>query len=65
MTIGSEIRRIRESKGITQTQLAELVGSGQKQIYRWETDIQDITVGKLEQIARAMKCKFTIGGKGK
>jgi transcriptional regulator with XRE-family HTH domain len=61
--IGSEIRTIRESKGLSQRELAELIGSDQKQIYRWETGKQGITVERLEQIARALKTKFVIGGK--
>jgi len=63
MQIGSEIRTIRESKGLSQRELAELIGSDQKQIYRWETGKQDITVERLERIAKVLKTKFVIGGK--
>lgn len=60
MSISEQIKLARLSAGISQDALAELIGSDQKQIYRWENGKQSPSVDKLELIAKALKCKFVI-----
>lgn len=51
---GATIRRLREAKGITQTQLAELIGVGCKAVSKWETGkgLPDITL--IEPLSNAL-----------
>ena len=51
MNIGENIRTIRENKNMTQTQLAEKVGTTQSQIGKYERNEQDMTVYRLVEIA--------------
>lgn len=51
MNIGENIRTIRENKNMTQTQLAEKVGTTQSQIGKYERNEQDMTVLRLVEIA--------------
>ena len=51
MNIGENIRTIRENKNMTQTQLAEKVGTTQSQIGKYERGEQDMTVYRLVEIA--------------
>ena len=51
---GTTIKRLREAKGITQSQLAEQIGVGSKAVSKWETakGLPDITL--IEPLARAL-----------
>ena len=51
---GTTIKRLREAKGITQSQLAEKIGVGSKAVSKWETakGLPDITL--IEPLARAL-----------
>lgn len=51
---GTTIKRLREEKGITQTQLANEIGVGSKAVSKWETakGLPDITL--LEPLAKAL-----------
>ena len=51
---GATIKRLREAKGITQTQLAEQIGVGDKAVSKWETakGLPDITL--IEPLAKAL-----------
>ena len=51
---GAAIKRLREEKGITQTQLAEQIGVGSKAVSKWETakGLPDITL--IEPLAKAL-----------
>ena len=51
---GAMIRRLREEKGITQTELAERIGVGSKAVSKWETakGLPDITL--IEPLAKAL-----------
>ena len=51
---GATIKRLREEKGITQTQLANEIGVGSKAVSKWETakGLPDITL--LEPLAKAL-----------
>lgn len=51
---GATVKRLREAKGITQTQLAEKIGVSSKAVSKWETakGLPDITL--IEPLARAL-----------
>ena len=51
---GATIKRLREAKGITQTQLAERIGVSGKAVSKWETakGLPDITL--IEPLAKAL-----------
>ena len=51
---GATVKRLREAKGITQTQLAEEIGVSSKAVSKWETakGLPDITL--IEPLARAL-----------
>ncbi len=51
---GATIKRLREAKGITQTQLAGQIGVGSKAVSKWETakGLPDITL--IEPLSRAL-----------
>lgn len=51
---GTTIKRLREAKGITQTQLAELIGVSSKAVSKWETakGLPDITL--IEPLSLAL-----------
>ena len=55
MTIGERIRYAREKKGITQTELANLVKSTKQNIYKYENGIiTNIPSDKIEMIAAVL-----------
>jgi DNA-binding XRE family transcriptional regulator/desulfoferrodoxin (superoxide reductase-like protein) len=51
---GATIKRLREEKGLTQSQLADLIGVGSKAVSKWETakGLPDITL--IEPLAKAL-----------
>ena len=51
---GATVKRLREEKGLTQSQLADLIGVGSKAISKWETakGLPDITL--IEPLAKAL-----------
>ena len=53
-TAGQNIKDAREAAGISQTELAERIGTTRQQIGKYETDTQDMTVARLVQIATAL-----------
>lgn len=46
----------RESRGLTQQQLADRIGSTKSSISRWEGSSRDVTFGALGAIAEALNC---------
>jgi len=52
--IGDQIRKIRESFGITQMQLAEKIGVTYQQIQKYEKGRSNISIKRLYEIAKAM-----------
>ena len=52
---GATIKKLREKKGITQMQLAELIGVSSKAVSKWETakGLPDITL--IEPLAKALE----------
>ena len=55
-TVGANIRKAREAAGMTQTDLAEKVGSSQSVIGRYERGEMDPTASRLVEIIRAIGC---------
>lgn len=53
-TVGDAIRDKRKEKGLTQTQLAKIVGVTPGAISRWETSDREPTVAMYEKIMKAM-----------
>lgn len=52
MTIGERIRSIRQSKGVSQTELATAIGVSKQNLYKYETNIiTSIPSDKIEAIA--------------
>lgn len=55
-TVGRNIRRIREMRGLTQSQLASLVGYNDRStIAKVETGINDVTTETVAVFAKALK----------
>ena len=55
-TNDSTIARLRMERGLTQTQLAELIGCPQQTITRWETGQRNPGMKSLVKLARALEC---------
>ena len=56
MTIGERIKAIREENGMTQTELADAIGTTKQNIYKYESNIvTDIPSDRIEAIARVFK----------
>jgi transcriptional regulator with XRE-family HTH domain len=52
--VGARMRERRTMLGLTQHQVAELVGVAYQQAYKYETGANRIAVGRLHQIAQAL-----------
>lgn len=48
---GINIKELRKEKGLTQTQLAKIIGVTQGAIYFWEKEINEPTVGYIIKLA--------------
>lgn len=60
INIGAEIKQVRLKAGLTQEQLADLIGSYKANISRIESGEQNVTIIMLEKIAKALKRKMKI-----
>jgi len=59
--IGSQIRHMRKLRGLTQDQLADMVGGGGKQfINKVELGKKHITIAMMEKICAALDCNMQI-----
>ncbi|MCM1226034.1 MAG: helix-turn-helix domain-containing protein [Clostridium sp.] len=57
--MANNIKEIREQKGISRKELAELSGVHYKKITDYENcyiNIENVTVGNLNRIAKALEC---------
>lgn len=54
LTIGQSIKKVRESKKITQTKLAEITGHSRCVICKWETDKRTPLITAVIDIADAL-----------
>ena len=57
--IGQNIRTIRESRGLTQAQLADRVGVSSGTVSSWEVDRTEPNIGMIEKISVALNCQKT------
>lgn len=51
MSIGKNIKALRESKGISQLELGQIVGVSDKAVSTWENDLKVPRMGKIQQMA--------------
>lgn len=54
MTIGQRIRAWRESRGLSERQLAEAIGVTPPAVYQWERHGKSPTIANLQEIADAI-----------
>ena len=54
--IGENIRKRREALGMSQTDLANEVGTNRSAICKYETGIREMGIGKLAEIAEVLDC---------
>ena len=54
MTIGEQIKKIRQEKGLLQKELGEKLGVSQQMIGQWETGRANPKIGTLQKIADAL-----------
>lgn len=52
---GNIIRRLREERGITQKELAEIISVSDKTISKWETNRGLPDIGVIEELAKALR----------
>lgn len=52
--LGARLREVRKKQKITQMKLAEMIGSNQWQIVKYEKGMQDMPVTRLYEIAKAL-----------
>ena len=51
MSIGSNIKQLRESHGLTQAQLGQIAGVTDKAVSTWESDVKVPRIGAVQKIA--------------
>lgn len=51
MSIGSNIKALREARNITQKELADIIGVSDKAVSTWELDIKTPRMGSIQKIA--------------
>lgn len=54
----SKLARVRITRGLTQTQLAEMVGCTRVDVSRWERGTHAMGAQRLAQMARALGCRI-------
>lgn len=54
--IGENIKRLREEKGLTQAQLAEMLPCSQVLIVLWERGDRNVTSTYIPHLCRALDC---------
>lgn len=59
MTIGKNIRSLRERRGLTQDELAALLSVSQKTVSSWEIDRTEPKMGMIERICMVLNCQKT------
>jgi transcriptional regulator with XRE-family HTH domain len=52
MTLGQKIKQLRVLHGFSQDEMAEKLGVGLQTYSRLERDVNDVTIGRLKQIAK-------------
>ena len=60
MSVGTNIRRFRELKGLSQIELAKALGESRQTVYKYETGVvANIPFSKIEKIANILECSPT------
>lgn len=59
MNIGDNIKRIRELRGLKQSELAEILNISDKTVSSWEINRTEPKMGMIEKICQALNCKKT------
>lgn len=54
----SKLARVRIARGLTQAQLADMVGCTRVDVSRWERGTHAMGAQRLAQIARALGCRI-------
>jgi len=57
ITIGALVTSARKAKGLTQLELAHMVGLSRASVANIETNRQDTTISTITAIAKALDCK--------
>ena len=52
--IGELIRKFRKTRGMSQMELAELMGVSYQQVQKYETGTSNLTIGRIRQLAGAL-----------
>ena len=52
MSIGENIKKLRESHGLTQSQLGDIAGVSDKAVSTWESGLREPRMGAVEKIAQ-------------
>ncbi|MGH7265674.1 MAG: helix-turn-helix domain-containing protein [Candidatus Rokuibacteriota bacterium] len=55
--LGESIRRLRRDSGLTQLELARLLGVSQATLARLESESQNVTLQTLGRVCQALKCE--------
>ena len=58
MTTGEKIAMLRKGKGITQEQLAEILGVARQSVSRWEMDLAFPETEKLIRLSKLFSCSI-------
>ncbi len=58
--IGQIIKETRKARGMTQMKLSELIGVSYQQVQKYEKGVDNISVERLKQIARAVGAPMTL-----
>ncbi len=57
-TVGENIRKLRKSKGLSQTQLAEMIGETKQTLWKYESGtVTNIPLTKVEALSAALSCE--------
>ena len=59
MSIGDNIKRLREARNLKQSDLADMLGVSDKTISSWEINRTEPKMGMVEKISIALNCKKT------
>ncbi len=57
---GQFIKELRRSKGLTQIELSEMIGVSYQQVQKYEKGMDNISVKRLKQVAKALNVPVTL-----
>ena len=56
LTIGQQLRELRQAAGLTRKEFADEIGTSESVIASWENDTRLPSSGDLKKVARVMGC---------